>query len=160
MASDDVQGIFAGFDGLRGKLRLLSDEGQSKSAKFAGRKAADVLRAAVSKEAASVDDSSTTNSIEENIASRFSGKHFKRTGDVKYRIGVRGGASSRQANERNPGGDTFYWRFLNFGTQNMPQHMSLERGAQKSESEVFQTFRIQYGKAIDRALKRAKKARK
>jgi HK97 gp10 family phage protein len=154
---DGVSGVFDGLPELRAKLRTLSDDAQFNGGRFAGRKAANVLREAMAREAASIDDPQTSESIERNLAVRFSSRTFKRSGDIKYRVGVRGGAASRAKNQSNPGGDTFYWRFLNFGTQKIGRQMSLERAAQQSESEVFQTFRKQYEKAIDRAIKRARK---
>lgn len=154
---NDVNGVFDGLPELRAKLKTLSDDAQFKGGRFAGRKAANVLKEAMAREAASVDDPSTSESIQKNLAVRFSTRTFKRTGDIKFRVGVRGGAASRKQNEANPGGDTFYWRFLNFGTQKMGSRMSVERAAQQSESQVFQTFRLEYEKAIDRAIKRARK---
>jgi HK97 gp10 family phage protein len=154
---NDVNGVFDGLPELRAKLKTLSDDAQFKGGRFAGRKAANVLKEAMAREAASVDDPATRESIQKNLAVRFSTRTFKRSGDIKFRVGVLGGASSRKQNESNPGGDTFYWRFLNFGTQKMGSRMSVERAAQQSESQVFQTFRLEYEKAIDRAIKRARK---
>lgn len=46
------------------------------------------------------------------------------------RVGVLGGAKApaiqsgefKGKGKGNPGGDTYYWRFLEFGTENMPAH--------------------------------------
>lgn len=158
MARDEFEANFSGFDELRGKMRYLADENQSKVSKFASRKAAAVVADHVGREVATVDDSSTAEDIQENVAFRESGRHFKRTGDVKFRIGIQGGAANDEGRP-GPGGHTFYWRFLNFGTRFMSSSISLERAAQRAESEAFNTFRIQFGKALERAVKRAKKAR-
>lgn len=150
--------VFEGLEELRAKLKTLSDDAQFKGGRFAGRKAANVIKEAMEREALRVDDPATAESIARNIAVRFSPRTFRRTGDIKYRVGVRGGAASKAQNQANPGGDTFYWRFLNFGTDKIKQpKIALEKAAQSVESEVFQTFRVQYEKAIDRAIRRAKR---
>ena len=145
-----------GIDELKRNLARLSAAAQGKAGRFAARKAAEVLAGAIRREVATVDDPATREDIAANVASRFNSRAARR-GRLAYRVGIRGGAVSREKNQSEPGGDTFYWRFLNFGTRNMPAKLSIERAAQASESEVFQAFRVHFGRAIRRALKRAQK---
>lgn len=72
--------------------------------------------------AKALDDPSTPNKIYKNIVARKMKSAKSRGYDAGYRIGVLGGAKDtsideelRGQNEDNPGGDTWYWRMLEFG---------------------------------------------
>jgi HK97 gp10 family phage protein len=98
---------------------------------------------------------------------------FKTSGDLGFRIGVLGGAKqynnmhTRKGGRRgsyatggsylNPGGDTFYWRFLEFGTSRFAAKPFMRPALAQSISEATNTFITEYEKAIDRAIRRAAK---
>src|SRR5690554_1060777 len=117
--ADGLDVRFEGLDEALDKLVGLPIAYRRKGVRFAGRKAANVIRDAAASNAQRHDDPRTPESIARNIAIRFSNKTFRRTGDVSFRIGVLGGAKSPAIasgelvgnGKRNPGGDTFYWRF-------------------------------------------------
>ncbi|ENU80014.1 HK97 gp10 family phage protein [Acinetobacter sp. ANC 3789] len=120
-----------GLGEVEAKLAMLSNGKAAKNAaKRATRKAMAVVRKAAISNSKLVDDPRTTERIWKNItirAGRISGEN------VMMRVGIRGGARyyvKSKANIRkglagktyktdgdkaNPGGDTFYWRFIEFG---------------------------------------------
>lgn len=164
-----------GLEELRAKLQEVRAETQYKGGRAALRKAAQVVRDAARAGAARVNDAATPEEISKNIVERWNGRRFKRTGDLAFRIGVLGGArqyADTGENRRkgrvgesyavggdkgNPGGDTYYWRFLEFGTEKTPAQPFMRPALESSGGEVADIFVREYGKAIDRAIKRARK---
>lgn len=146
-----------GVDALRKNLAMLSKEVQLKTARTAARKAANVIRDAAKANAERIDDTETANSIARNIVVQASAKDFKRTGDLIFRIGVRGGAKSRKDNEKNPGGDTFYWRFIEFGTSKKAARPFLLPALRDNIQSATDTFVREFDAGLNRALKRLKK---
>lgn len=146
-----------GAENLQKNLKMLAGNVQLKTARAAGRKAANVIRDAAKANASRIDDPDTANSIAKNIAVQVDTKGLKRTGDLTFRIGVRGGAKSKESNEKNPGGDTFYWRFKEFGTSKMPAQPFLQPALRDNISNATDTFVREFDKGINRALKRMKK---
>lgn len=147
------------------------------------RKAANVVRDAAIASARQLDDPATAEQIAKNIVVRWSPKVFKRTGNLQFRVGVLGGARStsrdalksaarrrRQgiksledlgeiagAGKGNPGGDTWYWRMLEFGTSKVGPTPFMRPALDLSVVPATDTFIREYEKAIDRAIKRAAK---
>lgn len=154
-----------GLEELQGKLKSLSDDMQLKGGRFALRRAAQVLRDKARQNAGRVDDPATTESIEANVVERWNGRLYRRTGNLGFRVGVLGGARGfaaasgevKGAGSGNPGGDTFYWRFLEFGTAKMAAQPFMRPSADQAAGDVVDEFVRQYNKAADRALRRAKK---
>src|SRR5690554_2343640 len=107
-----------GLDELRAKMRKLSGEVIRKSTMSAARKAAEIIQQAAILNAADLDNPKSDEEIAKNIVVRYSGRHFRRTGDVMYRIGILGGARHRKGQELDslPGGNTTHWRWLETGT--------------------------------------------
>lgn len=163
-----------GLDLLLGKLGSISADMKRKGGRAALRKAAAVISQKVKEGAMRVDDSVTPEDISKNITLRWNGRLFKRTGDLGFRIGVLGGSKqysnmhTRKGGRRgtyavggshdNPGGDTFYWRFVEFGTSRVAARPFMRPAMAQSVSEATDTFVTEYEKAIDRAIKRAAKA--
>lgn len=163
--ADGMQFSLTGLDELLGKLEGVSHDMKYKGGRFALRKAAQVVRDAAKRNAERVDDPDTPENIAENIVERWSGRRFKRTGDLMFRVGVMGGARGyakasgevQGKGKANPGGDTFYWRFLEFGTEKMPRQPFLTPALTDNFNKATDEFVRQYDKALDRAIKRAKK---
>lgn len=72
--------------------------------------------------AKALDDPTTPNKIWKNIVARKMKSAKSRGYDAGYRIGILGGARQtsfdeelKGQNDGNPGGDTWYWRMLEFG---------------------------------------------
>lgn len=174
----DLEKIQARLDGL--KL-----EAQKKGGRFALLKAAQVVRNAAIENMKTADDSKTTNAIYKNIVVRFSSRLFKKSGGLGYRVGVLGGAKSpRTAHEQyylerrrrktgarslesmgvlegkgkdNPGGNTFYWRFLEFGTKYINERKLMQRALSQNTEKATNVFITEFNKKIDRMLKQAVK---
>lgn len=164
--ADDLQFSLTGVDSLIGKLESISYDLKRKGGRAALRKAAQVVANAAKSNAKKLDDSATGRSIAANIALRWNGRVFKRTGDLAFRVGVLHGAVVREKGNPDAGvnGPTPHWRFLEFGTE------LLEFGTEKMRAQPFMrpaleeniaaatsTFITQYEKSIDRAIKRAAK---
>lgn len=157
MANNSIEGNFQGLEPLRKKLKAVSEDVQLKGGRFALRKAGQVLEAEAVSEMQRLDRESTPEAIHRNVALRFSTKRFRRTGDIAFRLGVLGGAASKTSNESNPGGDTWYWRLLEFGSQNTPARRPLTNAIKRKQGDIINTFRTEYMKALDRAIRRARK---
>lgn len=160
MAADGVNYEFNGLPELLGKLEALEFDIKRKGGRFALRRAAQVLRDQARANAERVDDPQSPERIVENIVERWSGRTFKKTGNMMFRVGVMGGAGgSAQSSSLGdlPGGDTRHWRQLEFGNENMPAQPIFRPVPGQVGQQATDVFVKEYGKSIDRALKRAKK---
>lgn len=148
-----------GIESLIGKLRAVSYDLKFKGGRAALRAAARVVVEAAKANAERIDDPESAESISKNIAARWDGDLYKRTGDLGFRVGVLGGAKETKAQKKAyPGGDTFYWRFIEFGTSRFPAAPFMRPALADNIERVTNTFVTFYEKSIDRALKRAQKA--
>lgn len=162
--TDGVEFDLIGLEALRAKLKEISKDMQFKGGRFALRKSAQVIRDKARENASRVDDSKTPEDIAKNITERWSGRLNARTGDLGFRIGVLGGAKGAAVasgeiagkGKANPGGDTFYWRFLEFGTQHISARPFMRPAMTDSIQPATAEFIKQYDKAVDRAIRRAK----
>ena len=132
-----------GLDRALKNMRDLSTKVQRSSIRKATRRGAVVIRDAARATARGFDDPDTPETIWKNITIR-QGRAPK--GDAKMRVGVMGGARDmskhgevKGSGKGNPGGDTFYWRFLEFGTEKMPAKPFMRPAAQSSSPEVYAT---------------------
>jgi HK97 gp10 family phage protein len=184
----DVETKIEGVELLNAKLNAVSREIQYKGGRFGLRKAAKLVAADVKSNALRLDDPKTANQIAKNVAVRWSPRRFKRTGDLMFRVGILGGAApsnsreaerSRRRRRRagvpslaelgelvgkgkgNPGGDTWYWRLLEFGFYNKKAKRKIAaqpfmRSALKNNiNAATKEFVRHSNKAIDRAVKKA-----
>ncbi|WP_394243900.1 HK97-gp10 family putative phage morphogenesis protein [Halopseudomonas laoshanensis] len=173
--ADGVEFKLPDIDDLVAKLDAVVFETKYKGGRFALRKAAQLIREKAKANALRLDDPATARSIAKNVAERWNGRLFKRTGDLGFRIGVLGGAKQygdTKANRRsgrvgetyptggsstNPGGDTFHWRFLEFGTSRQRAQPFLRPALENNIDAATSEFIQQYDKVLDRAIKKAAK---
>ncbi len=150
---------------LKKKLRAMSYETRNKGGRSALRRAAMVAARAAQQNALRIDNTATPESITKNIAIRWNGRLNRVTGDLGFRIGVLGGArdysaygelTPRKGSKSNPGGDTFYWRFLEFGTELTAARPFLRPAVESNLQAMTDIFVLHYSKAIDRAIKKGK----
>lgn len=154
MADFSVQ--MTGLDALTKKLDGLKYDAQKKGGRFALRKAAQVVRDAARQNAQTVDDSETGRSIAKNINERWNGRLNKSTGDLGFRVGVSGGAKLPKNNtDEGAGGPTPHWRLLEFGTEKMAARPFFGKALAENAQKATDVFIDQFGRAIDRALKKA-----
>lgn len=163
---DSVQFKIDGLDPFLAKLENLKYETKKKGGRAALRKAAQYIRKIAQHNAQKIDDPATANSISRNIVERWNSRLNKRTGDLGFRIGVLGGARDYSAYgeiktgkpaSANPGGDTFYWRFIEFGTENFGAKPFMRTALSENIDTATEVFIQEYEKTIDRAIKTAKK---
>lgn len=174
--ADGIEFKVEGLDALVKKMEGLTYDIKYKGGRFALRKAAQVIRDEARRNAERIDDLSSPENISLNIVERWSGRRFRRTGDLMFRVGVLGGAR-KYANTRenvrkgragqfystggdsgNPGGDTWYWRFLEFGTERSKARPFLRPAVDKSAGAALEEFVRQYDKALDRAIRRLERS--
>ncbi|MCX4186771.1 HK97-gp10 family putative phage morphogenesis protein [Methylophaga sp. OBS4] len=174
----DVQFELLGAEQINAKLKAVTEDIRYKSGRAALRKAANIIRDAAISNAQKIDDPMTADNIAANIATRWDGKRFKQTGNLGFRIGVRGGARaygdtrenrrkrrvgemySTGGSSNNPGGDTWHWRLVEFGTSRSRAQPFMRPALSRNVGAAQAEFIKQYGKGLDRAIKRAAKAGK
>lgn len=149
----DVSFNLEGVEQLEVKLKAVQKDLRNKGGRAALRKAANVIAKAARKNARAIDDPDTGRSIARNIATRWDGRMFKRTGDLSFRIGVRGGGkfSARAGNpDTGAGGATPHWHLVELGTRNARAHPFLRPAATEKAQEAATTFITEFGKALDK----------
>jgi len=160
--ADGVEFSLTGIDELLGKLEAVTYDVKRKGGRFALRKAAQVVVTKAKANAQRIDDADTGRSIADNIAARWNGKLFKRTGDLGFRVGVLTG-STRNLQPGNPdtgvGGATPHAMLVELGTSKARAQPYLRPAMENSINEITNEFLTQYDKALTRAIKKANKAR-
>lgn len=173
--TDRIEFKIEGVNSLVAKLESVSYEVGYKGGRFALRKAANLVRDDAKRRAERIDDPKTANSIAANIAVRWDGKRYRRTGDLKFRVGVLGGEYTyvdssvnrrygragqryrRSGSKSNPGGDTFYWPFVEFGTERSRAQPFMRPALSENVLQATDEFSTHLVKSIDRAIKRQAK---
>lgn len=155
--ADGVEFSILGLDSLLGKLSEVSVDVRRKGGRAALRKASQAVVQKAKAGAERIDDKATGRSISDNIALRWNGRLFKRTGDLGFRIGVLHGAVLKDGGDLSSNAPTPHWRLIEFGTEKMPAAPFMRPALADSISEVTNTFVTEYEKAIDRAIRRAAK---
>ncbi|WP_417315696.1 HK97-gp10 family putative phage morphogenesis protein [Cycloclasticus pugetii] len=160
MASDGISYEMTGLPELLGKLDGLEYDIKRKGGRFALRRAAQVLEAQAKANAARIDDPTTGRNIADNIAIRWSGRTFKKTGNMMFRLGVLTG-STKNLEPGNPdtgsGGATPHAMLVELGTKFTPAQPYLRPVIDQAGQQAVDEFVTQYSKKIDRVLKAAKK---
>lgn len=158
--ADNVEFSILGLESLLGKLDAVSHDIRYKGGRSALRRAAKIVVDQAKQNAARIDDPETGRSIAHNIAMRWNGKLFKRTGDLGFRIGVLTG-SIRRAKPGNPdtgqGGATPHALLVELGTEKARAQPYLRPAMESNIGAVTSEFVKHYEKAVDRAIKRAAK---
>src|SRR5690606_7611388 len=106
------------------------------------------------------DDPETREMIWKNVAVAGGGsRREKRVGGVMMRVGVRGGAKSYRnksgtyhvgGSKGNPGGDTWHWRLLEFGTSTMAaqpyMRPAMNSEAGRAAQVVIEALNVEFDK--------------
>jgi len=167
--ADTIQFKIEGMESLIAKLEGITYDLKRKGGRAALRKAAQVVQKAAQEKATSyIDDPKTANDISKNIVLRWATKRFQRNGDLGFRVGVLGGAKGyakvtgefRGKGKENPGGDTWYWRHQEFGTEKQEARPFMRPALEANIDMATNTFLMEYSRSIDRAIKRASKSGK
>lgn len=159
MADVELKGLGT----LLAKLDMLKYDVASKGGRFALRKAAQVVSRQVKQNAQRLDDPQTRESIAKNVAERWNQRLYKSTGDLGFRVGILGGAGGNKTGAQlsaNPGGDTRYWRHLEFGSEKMHAQPFMRPAGEQSAQHAANEFIAQFNKAVSRTLAKNAKAPK
>jgi HK97 gp10 family phage protein len=162
-----------GFENLYKTIADIKVDVRFKGGRAAGRKCANFMAERVKERAEKLDDPSTSEKIAANVAVRFSSRLFKAKGDIGFRVGIMGGArqySNSRDNQRrgragqtyetggdkgNPGGDTWYWRLREFGTETSAASPFMRPAMASAVPVIPGMFASEYMKGLDRLLARA-----
>lgn len=159
MMAESIEFSLIGIDSLLGKLQSVNYDIKRKGGRSALRRAAQLVAENAREGAARLDDKETGRSIAQNIAVRWNGRRFRATGDLAFRIGVLHGAVLKDGGNKTENSPTPHWRLLEFGTERIRAQPFLRTALADHISAVTDEFLSQYEKAIDRAIRRAQKAR-
>jgi HK97 gp10 family phage protein len=156
--TDGLSFSMSGLDKVLDRMTKLPDHIQKKLAGRALRKGANVLRDAARANARALNDPGTPEDIAKNIVVQTATRLGKQHGGAAVRVGVLGGAKApaRASGEvegkgkGNPGGDTFHWRFLEFGTSNAPAKPIFRTAIASSESKAVAAISDQLNADLDK----------
>jgi HK97 gp10 family phage protein len=149
-----------GLEEFSKKIDALTDrKAVNKRARFAARKAMQLVQFAAKVGASRIDDPKTRESILENIVIRNGRSRDLNT--VRMRVGVLGGAAVNAKSDQEklkalPGGMTVYWRFIEFGTSKVPPTPFMRPALEENIQVVTDEFNKQFMKSIENAIKKGK----
>ena len=158
-----------GLDGVQAKLRQLGNQRKAKNAAVrSSRKAMNIVKKAAVVNAKAFDDKDSPEKIWKNIVTK-AGK-TKGVDNVVMKVGVKGGAKNygtnadnRRANrigrtyqtqgdKKNPGGDTWYWRFKEFGSATNSADPFLRSALNNNMDAVQVEFSRAYNEELDKEI--------
>jgi HK97 gp10 family phage protein len=128
------------------------------------RKGANVIKASAIQKARGLDDPTTSENIAKNVSVHSGGiKRERQVGGPMMRVGILGGARDmsqygeiKGAGAGNPGGDTFYWRFLEFGTSKMHARPFMRPAMNESAGAAFHAVGTDMAAQIDKEIAKLK----
>lgn len=152
-----------GMDQFKRKIEQLSNPKKAKQiARKASRQAINIVRDAARNAARNIDDPDTAEKIYKEIV--VQGGKSRNSNEVKFRVGIRGGAKipyTGNDDNRRKGrigksyqmeGKVFYWRFIEFGTSNMPatpfMRPALEKNISAATNKFVEVFNTEITKAL------------
>lgn len=158
-----------GLDEVQAKLRQLGNQRKAKNAATrSSRKAMNIVKKAAVVNAKALDDKDSPEKIWKNIITK-PGK-TKGVDNVVMKVGVKGGAKNygtnadnRRANrigrtyqtqgsKANPGGDTWYWRFKEFGSATNDAEPFLRPALNNNMEAVQAEFTRAYKEELDKEI--------
>lgn len=151
--SDNI--VITGQAEILAKLRQLKGNSAKNAIRRSLRKGANVIKNIAVTNAKQIDDPQTREAIYKNISVQSGGrKRENQAGGPMMRVGVRGGARpiSKSQDLGLPGGNTTYWRFVEFGTSKdkaQPfMRPAMETGANGAFNAIVEDFRAQLDKEL------------
>lgn len=164
----DVSFRLTGADALADRLSKFTPKLQQAAGKRAARKAMTIVRKAAQNNIRQHDDPATPQRVWKNVYLQQSRRKSKAAGGVVMRVGILGGArqyGNTRENRRkrrvggsystlgdkgNPGGDTWYWRFRELGTEHEPARPFLRPALENNVQAVSTTLIVELNREIDR----------
>jgi HK97 gp10 family phage protein len=157
--ADSVKFSILGIEDIEMKLRAVSLDARFTGGRNALRKAAIALSEKVRDNSSRVDNPLTKRSIPANVTVRWNRKRFDSTGSFGYRVGIRGGAGGNKPSEAlagNPGGDTRYWRHLEFGTSKTRAQPFMRKSLADNINLITDTFIQEFNKSLTRVIRKGR----
>jgi len=155
----DVEFSLTGLDGVLLNLRTVTENVRKTRGRSSLRKAGLIIVEAAKRNVQQNDDPETERTIASNIVIQWNNRRFRATGDIAFRIGVRGGARIPKG-EAVPDGKnaaTPHWRFLEFGTKVSPAKPFLRPAMADNINTVTNAFVTELEKSIARAIRTGKR---
>lgn len=160
--------VRADYDALIRKIRQLPVRLGNNAGRRALRKGANVIRDQARNNAKRIDDPESANSIWKNITVSGGGRRRERQrGGPMMRVGIRGGARNmskygefRGKGKGNPGGDTWYWRLIEFGFvhwktgRHIPPRPFMQDAMKTKSSAALAAVVADLPKQMDREMKK------
>lgn len=144
-------------------MKLLTNRVAERGVKSAVRAGAQKIADAAQRNAERVDNPATENYIPANVAVQFASKSSTKTGNVRYRVGILGGArpgaervgalARRLSGKGLPGGETWYWRFVEFGTSKMRARPFMRPAAETQAGIAAEEVATVLEQFLDRTVK-------
>jgi HK97 gp10 family phage protein len=162
---DGVEFKVEGLEQLHDRMKTLTVGMRKKGVRAGVRKGTNIVRDAARAAAQAIDRPETPLSIAKNVDAQFNGRLYRRTGDVSFRVGVRGGAKSYSNTKENrrkrrvgesykTGGTTFYWRFIELGTSRIPARPFLLPALENNAGKALEAMVTEMNKQLDRFAKK------
>lgn len=131
---------------------------QRSAVRKSARAAANVMRDAARENAKKLDDPESRERIWKNIVTQESGRRSRQVGGAVMRVGVRGGAKRAAkavgelsgSGKGNPGGDTWYWRLVEFGTEHSSAKPFMRPAMKNNVTKAEQVFAATLSDEIDK----------
>jgi len=139
-----------GLDAVQAKLRLLGNKRKAKNAATrSARKAMNIVNKAAKVNAKALDDKGSGNKIWKNIVTK-AGK-TKGADTVMMKVGIKGGAK-KVSGTGNSGGDTWYWRFQEFGTSRHAATPFMRPAFSNNKDAVEAEFKRSFSEELDKEI--------
>lgn len=158
MATVDLN--IEGLDEFNKKIAELKDIKKIRSKGMsAARKAMKIVELSAKMGAAYIDDPATREEIQKNITIR-AGK-TRSLSTIRMRVGIQGGAAVNAKSDRAklaalPGGETVYWRYVEFGTSKVPATPFMRPALSENIQKVTDEFAKTFMKSIETAIVKGK----
>ena len=140
------------------KLELLPERVGRRALRRALRRGANVIRNGARENFKRLDDPGTGENIARNVVVQgMSAKRERSVGGVGMRVGVLGGSKSKTGSaatggKGNPGGDTWYWRLLEFGTSTIAARAPMRKAMASQAMGAYDAFANAAEGEIDKEL--------
>ena len=147
-----VEVEITGMDEVERKLKALSNPRLAKNAaRRSARKAMAIVRDAARNNAKGIDNRLTDEKIWKNIA--IAAGKSRDQNSIVMRVGVRGGASFSNPNPPSlTGGDTRYWRWIEFGSVHNPPVPFMRPALENNIQAVTDSFAQNFSAELDKEL--------
>jgi HK97 gp10 family phage protein len=142
-----------GVEELEKRLSQLEFRIGRRAASRALRKGANVIRDIARQNAQRIDDPETREVIAKNITTQAgSSRRQKAEKAVIMRVGVMGGARLKRGDNGAPGGNTTYWRMVEFGTSDTKAQPFLRPAIASGAERAISTVIAALGPEIDKEV--------